>query len=117
MGGMPADGLPSVSSSSDPAQGTCAGARRSMRHANSPRLPRLILSPRRFRHTALSPPSYISHAPAAHGGRGAAGGTLSPPPLTAGDGPPGEPSSHRSGRDSLIFANFASVKRFASSRE
>src|SRR5580704_8495542 len=49
-------GLPSVSSSTDPAHGTWAGARRSMRHANSPRPLRLILSPRRFRHTAVSPP-------------------------------------------------------------
>src|SRR5271169_2193828 len=70
MGGMPPVGLPSASSSNDPAQGTWEGAWRSMRHANSPRQPRLILSPRRFRHTAVSPPPYTSHA---H------------PPLTAGD--------------------------------
>src|SRR5580693_9612884 len=48
---MPPVGLPSVSSSSDPAHGTWVGARRSTRHANSPRPLRLILSPRRFRHT------------------------------------------------------------------
>ena len=45
------------SSSSDPAQGTREEARRSMRHANSPRRPRRLFSSRRFRHTAVSPPS------------------------------------------------------------
>src|SRR5271156_5042493 len=95
MGGMPPVGLPSLSSPSDPAHGTWARARRSMRHANSPRPLRLILSPRRFRHTAVSPPPCTSHAPAAHGGRC----------------PPGEIFSHRSGRDSLIFANFAWFER------
>jgi hypothetical protein len=101
IGGMPPVGLPSVSPSSDPAHGTWVGARRSMRHANSPRPLRLVLSPRRFRHTAVSPPPCTSHVPAAHGGRC----------------PPGEIFSHRSGRDSFIFANFARFERFASSRK
>ena len=72
-----------------------------MRHANSPRRPRRLFSPRRFRHTAR----ITSAVHPRHALLPCPGPSPSPPRLTGG---------RRANRDSLTFAKTARVGAFRS---